>query len=222
MTKDPEAPAGSCPVDHATRAAWLKTKPSMATFPGATAEASSTSRGNSCDSSQVDQQSTPRPKGIFSRFLSPTAPLPQDEPPSGLSVDREISTIPRAAPSNDSDGAKPANSEKESGTHASGNWIYPSEKMFFEAMKRKGYQTDAENMKTIVPIHNAVNERAWKEICAWEKPWGAYETCVIFLHPMAACQRILLISAAGAVVQSFTPSQASPRVCRQKRDSIHY
>lgn len=31
----------------------------------------------------------------------------------------------------------------------SGNWIYPSERMFFEAMKRKGYQTEAENMKTI-------------------------------------------------------------------------
>lgn len=32
-------------------------------------------------------------------------------------------------------------------------------------------------MKTIVPIHNAVNERAWKEIKDWEKPYGAEEKC---------------------------------------------
>lgn len=55
----------------------------------------------------------------------------------------------------------------------SGNWIYPSEKMFFDAMKRKGYASDASDMKTIVPIHNAVNERAWKEIKEWERPYGS-------------------------------------------------
>lgn len=57
----------------------------------------------------------------------------------------------------------------------SGNWIYPSEKMFFDAMKRKGYASDASDMKTIVPIHNAVNERAWKEIKEWERPYGSDE-----------------------------------------------
>ena len=68
--------------------------------------------------------------------------------------------------------ARPANSEAETEVSASGNWIYPSEKMFFEAMKRKGHKGDAADMKTIVPIHNAVNERAWKEIRDWERPWG--------------------------------------------------
>jgi cytochrome c heme-lyase len=83
-----------------------------------------------------------------------------------------ISTIPRTTVDSSPD-AKPANSEKESGSHASGNWIYPSEKMFFEAMKRKGFQSEVEDMKTIVPLHNAINERAWKEIKEWEKNWGA-------------------------------------------------
>lgn len=72
-----------------------------------------------------------------------------------------------------SEGAKPANSEKETGVSESGNWIYPSEKMFFEAMRRKGYHSEAKDMKTVVPIHNAVNERAWKEIKEWERGWGA-------------------------------------------------
>lgn len=64
-------------------------------------------------------------------------------------MDREISTIPRASLVGSSDGINPANSERESGVNESGNWIYPSERMFFEAMKRKGHQADAENMKTI-------------------------------------------------------------------------
>lgn len=32
-------------------------------------------------------------------------------------------------------------------------------------------------MKAVVPLHNAVNERAWKEIKDWEKPYGAAAQC---------------------------------------------
>jgi cytochrome c heme-lyase len=51
--------------------------------------------------------------------------------------------------------------------------VYPSEKQFFEAMKRKGFDAAAADMKTVVPIHNAVNERAWAEILKWEAPYVA-------------------------------------------------
>ncbi|KAI9849567.1 MAG: Cytochrome c1 heme lyase [Thelocarpon superellum] len=71
---------------------------------------------------------------------------------------------------------EPANSEQESGVSASGKWIYPSEQMFFNAMKRKNYDPKTEDMRAIVPIHNAVNERAWMEIKQWEKGQGA-ERC---------------------------------------------
>ena len=88
----------------------------------------------------------------------------------------------------------PANNEQETGADAAtGNWIYPSERMFFEAMRRKGYvdggdggegkedggattqaaRQAAADMRAVVPIHNAVNERAWAEIKAWEAPWIA-------------------------------------------------
>lgn len=40
-------------------------------------------------------------------------------------------------------------------------------------MKRKEWDPKAEDMRTIVPIHNAVNERAWKEIQAWEAGRGS-------------------------------------------------
>ncbi|RDW91497.1 cytochrome c heme lyase-1 [Coleophoma crateriformis] len=169
MANESEAPAEVCPVDHATRAAWLKSNSSRPVFPGATA-APPTPANPGCDSSTLDQNPTPPSKGLLSRFSS----APSDTPKS-LGVEREVSTIPRASAVKYE--SQPANSEGESGVSASGNWIYPSEKMFFEAMKRKGYQSEAKDMKTIVPIHNAVNERAWKEIKEWERPYGADEKC---------------------------------------------
>lgn len=42
--------------------------------------------------------------------------------------------------------------------------------MFFEAMKRKGHDPQAADMRTVVPIHNAVNERAWAEIKGGRSP----------------------------------------------------
>jgi cytochrome c heme-lyase len=38
-------------------------------------------------------------------------------------------------------------------------------------MRRKGHTPSAQDMHTIVPIHNAVNERAWAHIQAWEEPY---------------------------------------------------
>ncbi|KAI5298547.1 hypothetical protein KEM56_003958, partial [Ascosphaera pollenicola] len=57
----------------------------------------------------------------------------------------------------------------------SGKWVYPSEKQFFEAVLRKQTPTSASSPRdlatsiaSIIPIHNAVNERAWSEIVGWE------------------------------------------------------
>lgn len=40
--------------------------------------------------------------------------------------------------------------------------------MFFDALSRKSHSPRAEDMALVVPIHNAVNERAWAEIKSWE------------------------------------------------------
>lgn len=99
-----------------------------------------------------------------------------------LSSERKVSSIPRASNHerqrlNSAEAAAlPANGERESGhDRESGNWIYPSQSMFFAAMKRKGHEPSAPDMETIVPIHNAVNERAWAEIKEWEAGRGAEE-----------------------------------------------
>ena len=41
--------------------------------------------------------------------------------------------------------------------------------MFFDAMRRKNHDPSAADMAAVVPIHNAVNERAWAEIKEWER-----------------------------------------------------
>jgi cytochrome c heme-lyase len=79
-------------------------------------------------------------------------------PPTGtspLSTEREVSSIPRTS---------------------DGNWVYPSEAQFFAAMMRKNHNPHAQDMKTIIPIHNAVNERAWSELLKWEAGRGG-EKC---------------------------------------------
>ncbi|KAF2740645.1 cytochrome c1 heme lyase [Polyplosphaeria fusca] len=160
-----EAPA-ACPVDHKTREAWLqqaKAQNSNATAPHPTpATPSSPLQTSGCDSSAMEQSPPPSKSGILSSLR--------------LGSDREVSSIPRAMPADPNARLeqRPSNNEKDTGADKkTGNWVYPSEQMFFEAMKRKSYDPKESDMRTIVPIHNAVNERAWYEIKAWEKGWGA-------------------------------------------------
>lgn len=86
--------------------------------------------------------------------------LPADHPPipsasnapRQLSQDRETSSIPRA--------------------DANENWVYPSQAQFYAAMARKNHGPKLGDMPVLVPIHNAVNERAWSELLKWENGMG--------------------------------------------------
>lgn len=89
---------------------------------------------------------------------------PHPEQPFDLSKDRVVSSIPKA------DG--------------SGNWMYPSEQMFWNAMIRKGWNWKSEtqddkfkgkDMSEIIKIHNANNEAAWEELLKWERVLHAKE-----------------------------------------------
>ncbi|XWX01745.1 hypothetical protein V2A60_009774 [Cordyceps javanica] len=197
--------ADACPVDHKSREAWLE-QARAAEASKAAAAAATTASAKQCpvdhsaqaSSSQQHASSSSSSSSWGSRLSSllwsspsSTAPearaqktTPRVASGGGLDTDRVISTIPRLAgdpsdcPVDHGASANPANSEIESGADAaSGNWVYPSEKMFFDAMKRKGYDARVADMKTVVPIHNAVNERAWKEIKEWEAPYLAKSEC---------------------------------------------
>ncbi|KAG7452855.1 cytochrome c and c1 heme-lyase [Guyanagaster necrorhizus] len=117
-------------------------------------------RTESCpvDHGALSHQSSESSSLIWSRLFSSqpksfsSAPQPSV---SQLSTERVLSSIPKAR---------------------DGNWVYPSEAQFFAAMDRKNHNPQAADMKTIVPIHNAVNERAWTEIMKWEAGRGG-EAC---------------------------------------------
>ncbi|BCR85155.1 cytochrome c1 heme lyase CYT2 [Aspergillus chevalieri] len=153
-------PADACPVDHKTREVWLQQHRASGGAPH------------------------PPPPSADSE--------PRTKAQRPLSADREVSSIPRAfndradssqtasvcpspyAASHDT----PSNAEDETGhDKTSGNWIYPSERQFFEALVKKGNTPTSTNSPTelattvasIIPIHNAVNERAWQQILDWEK-----------------------------------------------------
>jgi len=51
----------------------------------------------------------------------------------------------------------------------SNKWVYPSEQMFYNAMKRKGWQPTEDDMVSVVAIHNAVNEKTWGAVLQWEQ-----------------------------------------------------
>ncbi|KAB5583411.1 cytochrome c/c1 heme-lyase [Coniochaeta sp. 2T2.1] len=192
----------ACPVDHKTRELWLQqarasgaaaaaTNPHTAPSQPAPAPAPQQPAAQSPSWSPWLWFSSPAPQPT-----SQPPPLqqnrsssPQYNPDGTLDTTRTISSIPRSSvpggpavhssPSPTSPSLSsapppaPLNNESETGPHASGNWIYPSELQFFEAMRRKGFtQTQVSDMKTVVPIHNAVNEKAWEQIKEWEAPYA--------------------------------------------------
>ncbi|GIM03473.1 hypothetical protein Vretimale_8249 [Volvox reticuliferus] len=88
------------------------------------------------------------PSGLINQSLQP-----------GLNTQRQVSSIPMTPP------------EKLPPHQQAGQnyWVYPSEQMFYNAMKRKGWDPQVDDMRSVVAIHNTVNERAWREVMAWER-----------------------------------------------------
>lgn len=180
-----EGAVEKCPVDHKSREAWLAQARAAAQHAGQ-------SQAAAAETPQPPPPQQPASKSssswgwpripFFTTKSTPETTTPTTPPTPGpdLGTDRVISTIPRSPTADPSTPtACPANHESETGAdHATGNWVYPSEKMFFEAMRRKGHgSARAADMRTVVPIHNAVNERAWADIRAWERPYEDASSC---------------------------------------------
>lgn len=158
MSND-KKPEGVCPVDHSSREVWLKSsarplledsQPSDQPSDQPTCPVDHSARsawllnGGENPSPDIDNCSSDRLDSSLSSTPSTSVP--------SLPTDREISSIPRA--------------------NTNSNWVYPSQQQFYNAMLRKNWSPDATDMKTVVPIHNAVNERAWSQILEWEDNEG--------------------------------------------------
>lgn len=160
----------ACPVDHKSREAWLKA-----------AQQHKTAGDDSSSPTQVRPRLTSSrlsshrevssiPRGLVEDTSSPSQPTPAPSPsPSashGSSYSKPSSSPPDAATSSNAQTSDPH-------TSPDGTWVYPSEEMFFNAMRRKNYSPKEKDMSSIIPIHNAVNERTWSEVLKWERPNAA-------------------------------------------------
>lgn len=151
-----------CPVDHSQRASWLQkmkgsqkgTEPQTAVPGPETCPVDHSARAdwlkNVTVTTLLKTEAIEVPtalEGCNSDSLGKGYSISDTD----LPLDREISTIPR--------------------TDTRSNWIYPSQKQFYDAMKRKNWRPEAEDMQTVVPIHNQVNELAWNHILNWERSY---------------------------------------------------
>ncbi|KAL1925661.1 uncharacterized protein VTP21DRAFT_544 [Calcarisporiella thermophila] len=153
-----QASSSACPVDHTAYKHFLPKSndaPSESQcpvdhsnykhfLPSSPTATPQSALDNACSSERLDDRN--QMPAVPDQTSAPDQRIP-------LSTDRQHSTIPKSS----------SNSEKE------GVWIYPSEQMFFNAMRRKNWNPREEDMGVVVPIHNAVNEMAWKKILEWEK-----------------------------------------------------
>ncbi|EHY55526.1 cytochrome c heme-lyase [Exophiala dermatitidis NIH/UT8656] len=191
--------SSACPVDPKTRSLWLQqaqaAKPQSssqqqgASTPLRSLPASHPTIPSAKLSPPPPPEPTPTPTSygssqecssdrISQSPSSDDSTTPTIKPPRPLSQERTVSSIPRAMPapttssSSSSNPNIPANSESETGTSSTGNWIYPSEQQFFQAVMRKQTASNPSDLLSsishIIPIHNAVNERAWALIKTWE------------------------------------------------------
>ncbi|OCF36970.1 cytochrome c heme-lyase [Kwoniella heveanensis BCC8398] len=180
---DSAASADKCPVDHSTRRAWLDANsggggaepstphpfhPSASSSTGASGSGSGSGSGLS-----QHRVISSIPRGATSPS-GPSQPPPSEhaQPEASTSTSSSTYSTPAPAPA-------PAPAPVTGGAvkDSAGNWVYPSEQQFFNAMMRKNHNPRPADMRTIVPIHNAVNEKAWEQILVWESKIDGSEKC---------------------------------------------
>lgn len=148
-----------CPVDHSSRGEWLE---NMKSIPNQEQQSvcpvNHNDRKNWLDKVSVISTTKSEPEAAEGDSFESCNSQVIDEKQkfsthsnTHLPTERQISSIPRSQENK--------------------NWVYPSEKQFFDAMRRKNWNPNVTDMKTIVPIHNAVNEMAWFNILNWEKAY---------------------------------------------------
>lgn len=107
-----------------------------------------------------------------SKLQSDTTPISQQLP-----TNRTASSIPRTDTPHDDNN----NTDSSTSTSNSRTWMYPSPKMFYNALLRKGYDTKPEDVEVMVDVHNFLNEQVWSEVLKWEHRHKSYVIIVLYL-----------------------------------------
>lgn len=182
--------AGSaCPVKHTWSADQLKSYPLL--HPHSPSSSTSSSSGQVCPAAaSTASVGSACPAGVDARAARHASSGPaKDEGCGGgqrstgeaLDPKNHMPAQPNQLPAPGQRAVLPTQRRRSSipkagDTPTSGNqpndeevWLYPSPQMFYNAMRRKGWDPREEDMVAVVSIHNAVNERTWSQILEWER-----------------------------------------------------
>jgi len=87
-----------------------------------------------------------------------------------LGTDRTVSTILRGKAEDTSSlsAQKPAACAAAT-DESSQRWVYPSQQQYYNALRKKGWNTSPQDVPMVLAIHNIVNERGWTEVLKWEE-----------------------------------------------------
>eukprot|EP00298_Acanthocystis_sp_HF-20_P023628 c3299_g1_i1.p1 GENE.c3299_g1_i1~~c3299_g1_i1.p1 ORF type:complete len:250 (+),score=90.97 c3299_g1_i1:37-786(+) len=87
---------------------------------------------------------------------------------------RNMMPAPNQRPHVDQQKPLPTEREKSSipkfDDEKNSKWVYPSQQMFYNALKRKGKGEDVseDDISGVVHVHNTMNERTWISLLEWE------------------------------------------------------
>lgn len=162
-TESPQS-SSSCPVDPAARAAWLEKAKEASSRPPNHPLLPSTTPTVPARLTKTRPLASDRETSSIPRALSSSS----SSPPTSSSVPAtQQFQHPPPAPVGPLDSSVVAAAAGETSTPQ--HWIYPSERQFYDALRRKNHSPSPTTIASIVPIHNAVNERAWSSILSdWE------------------------------------------------------
>jgi cytochrome c heme-lyase len=168
MTADVNAAAAACPHPPKTAAAAAKGCPVDHTSTSKEAAASCPVDHSKSSDANCPVDGDAGLNAEMMRVASHAAGFTVSSGSARLSKARAVSSIPKS------------DFTPEHQTGQEDKWEYPSEEMYFKAMKRKGWAPNAQQMKTIVAIHNTVNEQSWHEVLKWERLHPYVGTWLLF------------------------------------------
>ncbi|KAJ1555284.1 holocytochrome c synthase [Cladochytrium tenue] len=160
-------PGGGCPVDHRSQPPATAAAGVAARCPVDHAGSQKLPEGHPpvkstvAEASRSGSEFDPHGSSRTSDMLNPANMMPthsnavSDGQQAQLSIEREISSIPKGDGGNADDSL----------------WEYPSPQGFYNALKRKGKEAPEEHIPAMVAIHNFLNEACWSEIQKWEQKY---------------------------------------------------
>ncbi|KAI7866304.1 cytochrome c/c1 heme-lyase [Mucor mucedo] len=168
-----EAP--SCPMPKKEESCPMPKKEESCPMPKKEESCPMPKKEESCPMPKKEEASCPMPKKVEEKKKTefpPGCPMHKggDDELNKLNMIPNLTQSPQADQTVDLPTERVTSSiPKAKG--ATSKWEYPSPQQFYNALRRKGWETPENEIETMVDIHNFLNEEAWNEVLKWESKY---------------------------------------------------